>query len=82
MWKVQLVKQYFKGFSNYKEQKVELTLSFCFSVSRLLSSSRSYRVTSTFFSQSLMRRGNSFSSFSKQGAMSEGKSKHYNYRNK
>lgn len=46
-----------------------LTLSFCFSVRRLLSWSRSYSVTSTFFSQSLMRRGNSLISESKQGSM-------------
>lgn len=46
-----------------------LTLSFCFSVSRLLSSSRSYRVISTFFSQSRMRRGNSVSSVSRQAGM-------------
>lgn len=57
-----------------KHEKVfpQLTLSFCFSVSRLLLSSRSYRVTRTFFSQSLMRRGNSFSSLSTQGSMSAG----------
>lgn len=46
-----------------------LTLSFCFSVSRLLSSSRSYSVTRTFFSQSLIRSGNSVSSLSRQGSM-------------
>lgn len=47
-----------------------LTLSFCFSFSRSLSWSRSYRVTRTFFSQSLIRMGNSFSSLSMQGSMS------------
>ncbi|TNN47199.1 hypothetical protein EYF80_042590 [Liparis tanakae] len=36
---------------------------------RLLSSSRSYRVTRTFFSQSLMRSGNSLSSLSRQASM-------------
>lgn len=45
------------------------TLSFCFSVSRLLSSSRSYSVISTFLSQSRMRRGNSVSSVSRQAGM-------------
>lgn len=48
---------------------LSLTLSFCFSVSRLLSSSRSYRVISTFLSQSLMRRGNSVSSVSRHAGM-------------
>lgn len=47
-----------------------LTRSFCFSVRRLLSSSLSYRVTRTFLSQSLMRRGNSVSSESRHGGMS------------